>query len=228
MLPDGSDHELRSSRAPSVGWNARRPAPARFVQFFGGAVPGLSTFRGTRRTQAGIGGRSELERFKRGNGVLWRQWAPLPLRLMIGYGFIAHGSAKLSRGPEKEMWHSSFCCLFLPRPGFPARTVGLRRTATLELCVSRRDATYLVGIVRLAGGSRPSFPGVRAHGKVLRGTVRRHWVSTQVGKPSDASSYGSWYSSMLPLNSSRPGEPEIEGFATRPQPLATSAMARFV
>jgi putative oxidoreductase len=30
---------------------------------------------------------------------LWRQWAPLPLRLVIGYGFIAHGWAKLSRGP---------------------------------------------------------------------------------------------------------------------------------
>ena len=29
----------------------------------------------------------------------WRQWAPLPLRLMIGYGFLAHGWAKLSRGP---------------------------------------------------------------------------------------------------------------------------------
>src|SRR5215467_4252322 len=29
----------------------------------------------------------------------WRQWAPLPLRVMIGYGFMAHGWAKLSRGP---------------------------------------------------------------------------------------------------------------------------------
>jgi putative oxidoreductase len=28
-----------------------------------------------------------------------RQWAPLPLRLVIGYGFVAHGWAKLSRGP---------------------------------------------------------------------------------------------------------------------------------
>src|SRR5260370_38541017 len=37
--------------------------------------------------------------FKLGNGVWWRQWAPLPLRLVIGYGFIAHGWAKLSRGP---------------------------------------------------------------------------------------------------------------------------------
>ena len=34
------------------------------------------------------------------NKTPWRQWAPLPLRLIIGYGFMAHGWAKLSRGPE--------------------------------------------------------------------------------------------------------------------------------
>src|SRR6516165_8347717 len=34
------------------------------------------------------------------NKTLWRQWALLPLRLIIGYGFMAHGWAKLSRGPE--------------------------------------------------------------------------------------------------------------------------------
>lgn len=28
-----------------------------------------------------------------------RRWAPVPLRLAIGYGFAAHGWAKLSRGP---------------------------------------------------------------------------------------------------------------------------------
>ena len=28
------------------------------------------------------------------------QWAALPLRLIVGYGFIVHGWAKLSRGPE--------------------------------------------------------------------------------------------------------------------------------
>jgi hypothetical protein len=38
--------------------------------------------------------------FKLTNEALWRQWAPLPLRLVIGYGFMAHGWAKLSRGPE--------------------------------------------------------------------------------------------------------------------------------
>ena len=28
------------------------------------------------------------------------KWAPLPLRLIVGYGFIAHGYAKLARGPD--------------------------------------------------------------------------------------------------------------------------------
>jgi putative oxidoreductase len=32
--------------------------------------------------------------------TLRQKWAPLPLRLIIGYGFLAHGWAKLSRGPE--------------------------------------------------------------------------------------------------------------------------------
>ena len=27
-------------------------------------------------------------------------WSPLPLRLIVGYGFMAHGEAKLARGPE--------------------------------------------------------------------------------------------------------------------------------
>ena len=38
--------------------------------------------------------------FKLPNEPVWRDWAPLPLRLIIGYGFMAHGWAKLSRGPE--------------------------------------------------------------------------------------------------------------------------------
>ena len=35
------------------------------------------------------------------NRELWSQWAPFALRLVIGYGFIVHGWAKLSRGPDK-------------------------------------------------------------------------------------------------------------------------------
>ncbi|QDV36333.1 DoxX family protein [Tautonia plasticadhaerens] len=33
------------------------------------------------------------------NNAFWSRWAPLPLRLIIGFGFMAHGWAKLSRGP---------------------------------------------------------------------------------------------------------------------------------
>jgi putative oxidoreductase len=28
------------------------------------------------------------------------RWAPIPLRLIVGYGFMAHGFAKLSKGPH--------------------------------------------------------------------------------------------------------------------------------
>jgi putative oxidoreductase len=29
-----------------------------------------------------------------------RHWAPVPLRLIVGYGFMAHGYAKIAKGPE--------------------------------------------------------------------------------------------------------------------------------
>jgi putative oxidoreductase len=38
--------------------------------------------------------------FKRRNQAFWGQWVPLPLRLIIGFGFMAHGWAKLTRGPS--------------------------------------------------------------------------------------------------------------------------------
>ena len=29
------------------------------------------------------------------------RWAPLPIRLIVGYGFVMHGIAKLEKGPDK-------------------------------------------------------------------------------------------------------------------------------
>ena len=34
-------------------------------------------------------------------GTWPHRWALLPLRLIVGYGFFAHGLAKWNRGPEK-------------------------------------------------------------------------------------------------------------------------------
>jgi len=30
----------------------------------------------------------------------FKNWAPIPLRMIVGYGFMAHGYAKMARGPE--------------------------------------------------------------------------------------------------------------------------------
>lgn len=35
-----------------------------------------------------------------GAHVAIAQWAPIPLRLIVGYGFLEHGFAKLSKGPD--------------------------------------------------------------------------------------------------------------------------------
>jgi putative oxidoreductase len=39
-------------------------------------------------------------RFAFPNRASVTRWAPIPLRLIVGYGFLQHGLAKLSKGPE--------------------------------------------------------------------------------------------------------------------------------
>ena len=34
------------------------------------------------------------------SGERWRRWVPVPIRIILGVGFMAHGWAKWSRGPE--------------------------------------------------------------------------------------------------------------------------------
>lgn len=55
-----------------------------------------------------------------------RDWALLPLRLVVGFGFAAHGYAKLSRGPE------SFATI-LQAIGVPSPLLMSWLTTVLEL-----------------------------------------------------------------------------------------------
>jgi putative oxidoreductase len=41
-----------------------------------------------------------IELLTPGGWQAFARWAPIPLRLIVGYGFMEHGYAKLARGPE--------------------------------------------------------------------------------------------------------------------------------
>src|SRR5215472_7446356 len=45
-------------------------------------------------------------------------WAPIPLRLIVGYGFIEHGLAKMFRGPD--VFAAILRALGVPAPHFMA------------------------------------------------------------------------------------------------------------
>ena len=46
------------------------------------------------------------------------RWAPVPLRLIVGYGFMQHGFAKMSRGPDA--FAAILHALGVPAPHFTA------------------------------------------------------------------------------------------------------------
>jgi putative oxidoreductase len=59
---------------------------------------------------------------------LWRRvsderWALLPLRLIVGFGFAAHGYAKLARGPEH--FAAIIGAMGIPAPGLMAWVTSL-------------------------------------------------------------------------------------------------------
>ena len=45
----------------------------------------------------------DLELFRR---FTIARWAPIPLRLIVGYWFMAHGFAKLSKGPDTYVYRA--------------------------------------------------------------------------------------------------------------------------
>jgi putative oxidoreductase len=60
---------------------------------------------------------------RQAGGTSLQNWAIVPLRLIVGYGFMAHGAAKLTRGPENfgRLLHQ----IGVPIPGLTAWVVTL-------------------------------------------------------------------------------------------------------
>lgn len=76
-----------------------------------------------------------MEMFKSWREKSWNKWTLLPLRLITGFGFMAHGYAKLSRGPE------GFARI-LQTIGVPAPSLAAWMTALVE---------FFGGLVIIAG-----------------------------------------------------------------------------
>jgi hypothetical protein len=55
------------------------------------------------------------------------RWAPIPLRLIVGYGFMAHGFAKLTKGPD------AFATILHALPALAVETLPFES----HLCVSQ-------------------------------------------------------------------------------------------
>jgi putative oxidoreductase len=86
------------------------------------------------------------------------RWAPLPLRLAIGYGFAAHGWAKLSRGP------AGFAAL-IHQTGMPFPTATAWTVTLLEL----------LGGLAIVAGAFVTAVSVPLIATMLFAMFRVHW-----------------------------------------------------
>jgi putative oxidoreductase len=92
------------------------------------------------------------------NSKRWARWSPIPLRLVVGLGFIEHGVLKLQRGPE--VFAAVLQALGTPFPHFAA-------WATI--------ATELLGGVAIVAGAYVAFASVPLAAVMLTAIVTVHW-----------------------------------------------------
>jgi putative oxidoreductase len=81
------------------------------------------------------------------NTSVWERWAPLPLRLALGYGFMYHGAPKLFNSGYHESFVGMLQGIHVPLPGIAAWIVGLVEFlggAALIFGVLRFPATVLL------------------------------------------------------------------------------------
>ena len=55
----------------------------------------------------------------------WSKWAPMPLRLVIGFGMVYHGYPKLFSGQGHEMFVGMLQGIGIPAAGLMAWVVGI-------------------------------------------------------------------------------------------------------
>jgi putative oxidoreductase len=87
------------------------------------------------------------------------RWALFPLRLIVGYGFLAHGLAKWNRGPEK--FAKLLTLIGTPHPELMARVVTLIETlGGLAIIVG---AFVVIASVPLAGSMIVAMATIHVH-----------------------------------------------------------------
>jgi uncharacterized membrane protein YphA (DoxX/SURF4 family) len=106
------------------------------------------------------------------------RWALLPLRLMIGFGFAAHGYAKLSRGPDG--FAGILAAMGIPAPGPMAWLTSLLEflggislmlgaaVAPLSVPLAAIMATAMFGVHFRYGFSSIRLKGISAEGRGVR------------------------------------------------------------
>ena len=102
--------------------------------------------------------RNQVTNFERQSSPRFARWSAIPLRLVVGLGFVEHGVLKLQRGPE--VFAAVLQGLGTPLPHFAA-------WATI--------ATELVGGMAIVLGAYVTFASVPLAAVMLTAIFTVHW-----------------------------------------------------